>query len=100
MTAGCMQADTYTHVRAADGHWAAEALEQEVVMVHALAPAIILSAICTVLINQRPAKFAPFISRVKLPTNIFKKTAERTEMAISGLITHCFELVVEPNETR
>lgn len=47
MAAGCMQADTYTHIRAADGHWAAEALEQEVVMVHALAPAIILPAICT-----------------------------------------------------
>lgn len=47
MAAGCMQAGTYTHIRAADGHWAAEALEQEVVMVHALAPAIILPAICT-----------------------------------------------------
>lgn len=43
---GWLYASRHTHIRAADGHWAAEPLEQEVVMVHALAPAIILPAIC------------------------------------------------------
>lgn len=49
MMAGCMYADRHTHIRAADGHWAAEPLKQAVVMIHVLAPAILFFLICRVL---------------------------------------------------
>ncbi len=43
---GRFYARKHTHVRAADGHWAAEPLKQQVALVRVLASAIIFPTIC------------------------------------------------------